>query len=340
MNAVVWNVRKIDFTRVIDCWSFRELVASAHKLPVFIFDHQIHATFFGFAYLERFRIAAPDPAQGIRHDGGAVFSVVATFAPDVIHVVARVLQSRQHRLIRVPPASGVNILVAASVLKKDTQWFIFRLADQARKRIRPTQRYECTDRTDDSAKRIRTFPCGIERTDAARTGTGETTIVRVVAEFPCPPDFRQKLVNQESRVAVAEAIVFEAAVETWLRIFIRSRNAAVSDKDSQLYGNLPGMNHIVQHDWQPPVFRHAKTVLNDHQTRRFLGIVLGWDVDPVFADRANENGTAKFKWTFDFSLRHAVLYFAFGRHRIFLFHPACRWNSQKRSWQQSKEQKQ
>jgi hypothetical protein len=106
-----------------------------------------------------------------------------------------------------------------------------------------------------------------------------------------PPDLGQDLLDEEVRVAGAEAIVFVAAVVARHLVRAGRRHDAGVDQDRDGDGHRALLDEVVQHDWQAPCssFRgEARAVLEDHHACGFCRVVLRRNVHPVVAGGAGE----------------------------------------------------
>ena len=110
---------------------------------------------------------APQPAQRVGQDRGALDVVVAPVALDEADVVARVLEGARHRLVPDPPVAAVDVQVTAAVLEEDADRPRLGLADERRIRVPRAQPGVGADERQHAPERIRPAPGHGEGADAA-----------------------------------------------------------------------------------------------------------------------------------------------------------------------------
>ena len=123
-------------------------------------------------------------------------------------------------------------------------------------------------------------------------------------------DLGQELIDEESGVFIREIIVFEAAIETWLRASPGGGNDARVDEYANGDGHFLFVDEIVHDDGglTSAFGTHvAFAVLKNHQRSWFFGIVLRGHVDPIIALGAGIDATLGELKFFDFSLWHIGL---------------------------------
>ncbi|MFO1092213.1 MAG: hypothetical protein U0992_02725 [Planctomycetaceae bacterium] len=225
----------------------------------------------------------------------------------MVDFVAGVVEGREHVLIGDPPAAAEEVEVVLAVLEEDAQRLVFGLADQGGEVVATTERDERADRADDAAELVRTLPGDVERADRSRAGAGDGTVVRVGAELVRFADFGEEFFDEEPGVLVAEAVVLKAAIEAAEGVLIGGRDDAGADKDADLNRDVLLVDEVVEGGGELPVLGAGNPVLDDEDSSRLAGVVLGGDVDPVVADGTGEDVAFERNGTFDFSLRNAGL---------------------------------
>src|SRR6185503_11452414 len=106
----------------------------------------------------RLRPVLPEPAHHIGKDFRGVLAVVAALAPYVVHVVAGEDERPLQFLIRHPPIAGVDILVRAAILEKNSDRLRLVLADERWIVVPAAQTDIGADCAEHAAKRIRPLP--------------------------------------------------------------------------------------------------------------------------------------------------------------------------------------
>src|SRR5258706_890735 len=161
----------------------------------------------------------PQPAQRIRQDRAAVFTIVSAGTVLKLVIVAGKLQRERHVLIRQRPTAVLVIEIAGAVLQKHTDWLHrFGFANQRRINVAAPDICKAANLAEHFSERFGPLPCNGKRTDAARTHSTDGAHFRVVGEFVLLADFRQNFLQQELGVLIAERVVLEAAVVALPRI--------------------------------------------------------------------------------------------------------------------------
>jgi hypothetical protein len=121
----------------------------------------------------------------------------------------------------------------------------------------------------------------------------------------------KKLFEEEPHVVIAEAVVFEAAIETVERLSGKGLHPPMHHEDADDDRHLLLMDEIIE-DGRGVVL---EPVLVDVHARRLGRIVLLGHVDPVVAYRAGENLALMERILGDLSLRHRGVLRTQGRRR-------------------------
>ena len=195
----------------------------ADELPVFAGHQRLEDVLPRLAFgvgLDRRRPVAPQPAQRVGKDRRRVPRVVLAVAPLVAHVVAGVLERRQHVLVGDEPAAGVVVQVVPAVLQEDANRLRLGLADQHREAVAAAQAHVGADGAEHAPERVGPLPGGDERRDGAAAVAGDRAVVRIGRQRQAVRlrDVGQHLVDQEARVVVAHRVVLEAAVHAIERV--------------------------------------------------------------------------------------------------------------------------
>ena len=145
---------------------------------------------------------------------GDIPAVMPVAAPDVIHFVARVGQGTLHFLVRHPPIAAVDVQIAAAVLQEYADRLGFRLADQCGIFVAAAQTDIRSNCTEHPRKGVGPLPGHGERADGTAAGSADAAIISAgrKIQFLLLGDVRQKLIEEEPGVVVAQAVVLEAAV--------------------------------------------------------------------------------------------------------------------------------
>ena len=114
-------------------------------------------------------------------------------------------------------------------------------------------------------------------------------VVRIFREVVTFGNFRQDLLDQEARVAIAQGVVLVAPVVAVLLVGRGGRQDTRIDEDADGHRHLALVNQVVEHNRDTPAAglrHHTAAILKDHHTGRFRGVVLRRHVDPVIPHRA------------------------------------------------------
>ncbi len=276
---------------------------------------------------DRFRVAAPQPAQGLGHDGGALFHVVALFTDHEFRVVARGLKGLEHHLVVDGPASGVkgavgfggDDVVVLAVLQINADGFGLRLADESGQSVGAFHGNEGADKAEDAVKLVGTIPGGHEGADGSGTDAGDCVVVGVFREVVLFGNFGNQFFQQESRVTVAEGVVLEHALEAVLRGVVDGRQHAGIDEDADQRRQVSTGDEIVEdYGDARAVVERAAAIEEDHEGRRFGRVVLGRNVGGVIVRRAGIELAGFELEPGDRALRYAVLRLGIGAEGIVL----------------------
>src|ERR1051326_3325029 len=104
-----------------------------------------------------------------------------------------------------------------------------------------------------------------------------------------PADLGQDLLQQKSRIAVAESVVFKTAVIAERLPIMWIGQDAGTDEHSDGHRHFSLGYQIVEDNGDPPItlfLYHSGAVLKHHDTGRLARLVLSRHIDPVIADRA------------------------------------------------------
>jgi hypothetical protein len=212
-----------------------------------------------------------------------MFAVVSFGAPHVLDFVSGPGESAFHGLVRHPPITAVDVEVAVAVLEEDAKRFRFGLANERVIAVATAQTDVCSDRGKDAAKIVGALPGSGERADRAAAAAADATVVAVLAQHDGAAvgsllffNEWQQLLENEARVGIAEAIVFEAAVEAvervgWVERFHHAR------RGGDVNGNrhFAFVNEVVEDGGRFVL----DAVLVHPDARGFRGVILLWDVD-------------------------------------------------------------
>jgi hypothetical protein len=237
----------------------------------------------------------PEPAQRVGEDRGAVLVVVAvTFSEIETHIVAHVAEGGVHVFVGGGPVAERIVEVAAAVLQENADRFALRFADERWVGVAAHEVHEATDRGEHFAKLVGALPRDGEGGDGAAAGAGDGAFFGIAGERILLRDFGQNFLEEETRVAVAEGVVFEAAVAGARAFFGRTLGRIVAgvDEDRDRHGHLAAGDEIVEDDGHAPIplgARVAHAVLENHERGTAVGFVLGGHVDRPFARRAGVN---------------------------------------------------
>ena len=274
----------------------------------------------GLALRRRDRVfpIAPQPAERVGQDRGALDVVVAPVSRDEADVVARVLEGAGHRLVPDPPVAAVDVQVAAAVLEEDADRPRLGLADEGGVHVTRAQSGVGADERQHAPERIGPVPGHRERADASGRGAADGPEARIGGEVQGLPHLGQQLLEQEPGVAVAERVVLEAAVEAGLLVGGARGDHARVDEDADRDRHLAAMDQVVEdHGDSPPAVLgdEPAAVLEHHDRRRRVRPVLRGHVDPVVTLRPREDG-ARPGVLGDLAARRARLALRVGRERV------------------------
>ena len=124
-------------------------------------------------------IVAPEPAEGVGENRGAVNAVVSFIADDEGMVVAGVSEGHIDIFVGAEPAAGVDALVVAAILHKDTESFGFGFADERAEGLRATEVGKAADVAEDTAELVGPVPGGDEGGAGTGGGAGDGAIIGV-----------------------------------------------------------------------------------------------------------------------------------------------------------------
>ena len=213
---------------------------------------------------------------------------VATLAEHEPVIVAGEFQRGGHLLIRQWPVAKLPVQIVLSTLQEDPNRLPGCLADEGGVIVAATDIRKAAHKTQHFPERIGTLPGDRPRADRAGTAATDRPQIRVVGQVVVDLHFRDDLLQQESRVTVAERIVLDLARLIWKVVgYGLTRRDARVDEEADGNGHFASMNQVVGND------RHAndavglkKTlpILEDHQTCRVGRVVLCRYVDPVVMD--------------------------------------------------------
>ncbi len=218
--------------------------------------------------------------------------IVAFGAGGEPDVVAGVFERHGHGLVGEPPGAGVNVLVVGPVLEKDADGLGLDDADQVGQPVGAAEVGVATHEAEDAAKRVGTFPGGVEGGDTAGRRAGNGAVVRVGGELVLFGHLGQDLFKEEACVAVAEPVVFVRPVEARHLLGAGGGKNTGTDQDRDGHRHGAFLNQVVEDGGQPPcaVFiGEAGAVLKNHHGGGFGAVVLGRDVDPVVAGGAGKD---------------------------------------------------
>ncbi len=236
--------------------------------------------------------------------------VVAFASDDKRGIVAGIGERGRHVLVADKPVSGVNVLVVGPILQEHPQRLGLGLADERGVNMAAAQIRIAADEAEHAAKNVGASPGRGEGGDAAGARSGNGDGVRIARQGVLFGHFGQDLIDEEARVAIAQGVVFEAAVEARLPVRGGRRQHAGIDENADGGRHFALVDQIVEDDVRAPaafVGDEAATILKHHEWRRTARPVLRRDVDPVVADRAGEDfarGPDVFR---DLTFRHAGL---------------------------------
>ena len=241
------------------------------------------------------RVSAPQPAQRLRHDRRALFHVVAFLADHEFDVVARGLEGFVHHLVVDGPASGIkgaiglggNHVVVLAVLQKDADRLRLGLADEGGQAVGAFHGDEGADEAEHAMKLIGTVPGGHERADGSGADAGECAVVGILREVVLFGDLGNQLLQEEARIAVAQGVVFEHALEAILRSIGSGGQRARVDEDADQGRQVATGDQVVEdHGHAHAVVERSAAIEEDHERRGPGGVVLGRNVDCIIVRRA------------------------------------------------------
>ena len=163
---------------------------------------------------------APEPADGVGEELGAVFAVVAAVAPDVAVVVAGVGEGALQGLVGHPPIAAVDVVIVGAVLEENAEGLRLGLADEAGVAVAAAEADVGADDTEHAGKFRGAFPGGGEGGDGPAAGAADGAVVAGFGEADRAPvggglgfDGREDFFEEETRVGVAEAVELVAAIK-------------------------------------------------------------------------------------------------------------------------------
>ena len=156
-----------------------------------------------------------------------------------------------------------------------------------------------------------------QSTDGSRAGTGDRAVVRVLADVPLLLHLGQEFLDEEPGVAIAHAVILEAAIEPRLPFAVRRRDNSRRDKHGDLHGHLAFVDQVVEDRRQLPLASFADAVLDNDQTRRLFRVVLSRHVDAVLPRSVGKNSAVvERERAVQLLLRHTVFRLRVLGHRI------------------------
>ena len=154
---------------------------------------------------------------------------------------------------------------------------------------------EAADMAEDFAEPLRMFPCCRKCTDTAAGNTANRAVIRVRGDVQLllGHNVWQKFFSKEACILIAECVVFKTAIIGPPAIF-RDDVTLVAriDEHADRYRHFAAMNQIVEYNWRAELaflIHVCVAILKDHQARRLYAVVLGRDVDEIFAFCAFED---------------------------------------------------
>ena len=235
-------------------------------------------------------------------------------------VVTGVGQGALHGLVGHPPIAAVDIVIVGAVLEENAESFRLGLADEARIAVAAAETDVGADDAEDAGKFRGTFPRRGEGGDGPAAGAADGAVVAGFRETDRAAvggglgfDGREDFLEEETRVGVAEAVEFVAAVKAIEGGGGRgSFDDAGADEDADEDGNFSAGDQVIEDGGGAPL--HA--VLIDVDAGGLGGVVLTRDVDRDLTSGAGKNlGGREFEFD-QFALGHAGLHFGIGAGRI------------------------
>ena len=271
----------------------------------------------GFAGRGSRGFLSPEPAHGIGENGPATMAVVPeAFLVVEFHIAAHVGQRGVHLLIGQRPVAEGVIEIAAGVLEINAEGFAFGLADKIGIGVATAQIYKAANGAEHAAELVRALPGGGETADASTARAAEPAHFRILADGPLFFHLGNDFLQEKSRIAVAEAIVFQTAIAAAPGIFeFLRRIISRIDKDGNDGRDVPGGDQIIQHRGHAPgsvPVLIIVSVLKDHEPCTAVIFVLGGDIDPPLAFGVRENLALPFRHFHHPAFRHARLAIGIG----------------------------
>ena len=244
------------------------------------------------AGVHRRRVVFPQPTECVREDASGLFAVVASGAPGLLKFVAGELEGAVHVEVGDPPVATIDILVVRAVLQEDAQRLGLGFANEDGIGVATSQSDVGADGAEDPPKQVGAFPGDGEGGNGSTGGAGNGTAIGVVGEVDRLADFWQEFLGKEARVAIAEAVVFVAAI-----VARQGVGSLCGGQDSGVNEYTDGHRHLAAGDEVVEDDRGSKgaigghvatAVLEDHQAGRFRRRILPGHINPVVPMRAGE----------------------------------------------------
>jgi len=241
-----------------------------------------------------------------------MFPIVPAAAADELVIVVFELQGFIHLQVAEPPVAVFVIEIIFAVLEEDADGFPVGFADAGGVVVSAADVGEAADVTEHFAEPFGVFPGGSEGTDAATGNATDGPVCRIrgKVELQFGNDVGNEFQLQKPRVLVAESIVLKAAIGSPPAV-IGDGATAVAWVDKQADGDweFTAMNQIVEdhRDSELTGFIDIRvSILKHHQAGWLSAIVLGRDVDRVFAGGVRKDATGPLVFC-DLSDGHAIL---------------------------------
>ena len=164
------------------------------------------------------------------------------------------------------------------------------------------------------AELVRPLPRHGERRDRAGTGAADAVPFGILRDVVVLVQDRHQFVHDHPRVLVVERVVFGRPVRVAIAPVLRRRLGLIRassgvDEHGNHHRDLAAIDQVVEHVGRPQIAVHVLErlpVVEDHQARRGLRVVLRRHVDPVGVLRAGIGLARQRERPADLSLRHAV----------------------------------
>ena len=181
-------------------------------------------------------------------------AVVAAVTPLVLHLIASELQGTLQGLVGHPPVAAVDVQIVRAVLQVDADRLGLHLADQGGVIVPAPQPHIGADGAEHAREGVGPLPGGSEGADGTAGGTADAAVVPLLRQHDGPAvggffgfHIGQELIQQETGVVIAQAIVFKAAVEAVQRIRALCLNPAMHDEHANGDGHLLLGDQPVKH---------------------------------------------------------------------------------------------